>query len=142
MSALAATMSRWPFTQRNRGGSVGTLPTPNSSRPDREDAPIHRVMLSLTHQLEVSRATHYLLQHLDCDGWSVGSRHDHQLVVQLTRGGDATYGVAYDCSPAVEKAVYHGNRAWALTIIPLRGKDNLPADKVTEIKAGLGELHG
>ena len=52
------------------------------------------------------------------------------------------YGVTYDCTPDVEKAVYHGSRTWALTIIPLHGNDNLPVAKVAEIKAGLGHLHG
>lgn len=139
---LAAVISRWPFTRRNRLGRICTLPAPNSPRFDQQDIPIQRVTLSLAHHLDVSRATQYLLRQLDCDGWHVACRHDHQMVVQLTRGGVATYGVSYECSPAVEKAVYHGSRAWALTIIPLHGIDNLPAHKVTEIKAGLGELHG
>lgn len=95
----------------------------------------------MTHHLDVSRVTQHLVHQLDCDGWHVACRHDHQMVVQLTRGGVAAYGVSYECSPAVEKAIYHGSRAWALTIIPLHGQDNLPAHKVTEIKAGLGELH-
>ena len=69
-------------------------------------------------------------------------QHDHQSVVQFTRDSVARYGVSYECSPAVQKAVYHGSRAWALTIIPLHGRDNLSAEKVAEIKAGLAALHG
>ena len=99
-------------------------------------------MLPLRHHLDVTLATEYLLHQLDCDAWHVACRHDHQLVVQLTRAGMARYCVTYDCSPAVEKAIYHGSRAWAMAITPLHGEDNLAAQKVAEIKAGLGELHG
>ena len=137
---LAAAIGRWPFIQRNRLRAICSRSAPNSSCPDQEDIPIQRVTLSLTHHLDVSRATQHLQHQLDCDGWHVGCRHDHQVVVELTRGGVAAYGVSYECSPAVEKAIYHGSRAWALTIIPLHGNDNLPAHKVAEIKAGLSEL--
>lgn len=139
---LAAAISRWPFTQRDRLAAICTRAAPNSCRSDQQEMPIRRVTLSLTHHVDVSRATRYLQHQLDCDGWHVGCRHEHQLVVQLTRGGVAIYGVSYECSPTVEKAIYHGGRAWALTIIPLHAKENLPAHKITEIKVGLGELHG
>ena len=99
-------------------------------------------MLPLRHHLDVNVATEYLLRAVDCDDWHVVCRHDHQLVVQLTRGGVARYCVSYDCTPAVEKAVCHGSRAWAMAIIPLDAEDSLPAHKVAEIKAGLGELVG
>jgi hypothetical protein len=100
------------------------------------------VALQLRHHVDVTQATEYLLRQLDCDGWHVACRHDHQLVVQLTRGGRVKYGVSFDCSPTVEKAVCHGSRAWGMIITPLHGEDNLPAPKVAAIKAGLGELHG
>ena len=90
----------------------------------------------------MSRAAQYLTQQLGCDSWHVECRHDHQLVAQLTSNGIARYGVSFDCTPPVEKAVYHGSRTWALTIIPLHGRENVPPDKVTGIKAGLGQLHG
>jgi hypothetical protein len=100
------------------------------------------VTFSLRHHLDVNQATQYLLHPLECDGWHVASRHEHQLVVQLTRGGTSRYGVAYDCSPPSEKAVCHGSRAWALAIIPVHGEGSLSARKIAEIKAGLAELHG
>lgn len=98
--------------------------------------------MSLRHHLDVNLATEFLLHRLSCDGWHAASRHDHQLIVQLTRGGEVRYCVAYDCSPAVEKAVCHGSRAWALTVTPLHGEDNLSARQVAELKAGLSELQG
>ena len=121
---------------------ICTRSAPDSARLDPSESPIERVTLSLPHHLDVSQVTQRLTHQLDCDGWHVGCRHDHQVVVQLTRGGVARYGVSYECSPAVEKAVYHGSRAWSLTIIPLHGSDNLTAEKVTAIKASLAELHG
>lgn len=139
---LAAAISRLPFLRQNRLATICTRSAPDSARLDPSESPIERVTLSLPHHLDVSQVTQRLTHQLDCDGWHVGCRHDHQVVVQLTRGGVARYGVSYECSPAVEKAVYHGSRAWSLTIIPLHGSDNLPAEKVTAIKASLAELHG
>jgi len=46
----------------------------------------------------------------------------------------------YECTPAVEKGIYHGSRAWAMTIIPLHSEADLPATKVAEIQAGLSGL--
>jgi hypothetical protein len=109
--------------------------------PHREAVPPQRVPLPLRQHLDVNLATAFLRNQLGCDAWHVAGRHDHQLVLQLTRGEMARYCVAYDCSPAVEKAVCHGSRAWAITITPLHAEDNLSAQKVMEIKAGLGELH-
>jgi hypothetical protein len=62
----------------------------------------------------------------------------------LSGGGAGWLDTAfcYDCSPPVEKAIYHGSRAWALTLIPLHEEDNLAADKVATIKAGLARVHG
>ncbi|HEY9172890.1 MAG TPA: hypothetical protein VI136_11445 [Verrucomicrobiae bacterium] len=96
----------------------------------------------MAHHVEVTRLTQHLMHELGCDGWHAASRHEHQLVVLLTRGGLAKYCVAYDCSPACEKAIYHGSRAWALALTPLHVEDNLPAQKVMALKAGLGALHG
>jgi hypothetical protein len=99
------------------------------------------VALSLRHHLDVSLATQYLLHELDCDDWYVFCHRDHQMMVRLTREGTARYCVSYDCSAPVEKAIYHGSRAWAMTILPLRGEDNLQEQKVMEIKAGLSNLY-
>ena len=140
--ALEAAVSRWPFTRRNRLRKTCAPPSPIQAGPDTQTVTVQRVTLSLRHHLDVNLATRLLLHQLGCDDWHVACRHDHQLVVQLTRGGVAAYGVSYDCSPAVEKAVCHGSRAWAMVITPLHGEGNLLASKVAELKTGLGELHG
>ena len=98
--------------------------------------------LPLAHHIEVTRLTQYLVHELGCDGWHVASRHDHQLVVQLTRAGIAQYCVSYDCSPAFEKAIYHGSRAWAMTLTPRHAEDNLSMERVKALKTGFGALHG
>ncbi len=138
---LAAAISRLPFTRRHRPGTNCPPVLAESPRFDGQDIPIQRFTLSLAHHLDVSQAARYLMQHLDCDSWHVECRHDHQLVAQLTRNGAARYGVSFDCTPPVEKAVYHGSRTWALTIIPLHGRDNIPSHQLAEIKAGLAALH-
>jgi hypothetical protein len=114
---------------------------PNPSHCEQTAMPVRRVALPLPHHLDVNGATHYMVGQLDCDRWHVACRHDHQLVVQLTRGGRARYCVAYNCSPSVERGIYHGSRAWAMVITPLHGKDNLTAQREMEIKAGLHQLH-
>ena len=139
--SLAAPAGRWPFLRRHRRGGDCARSAPGDSRSPREANSPQRVPLPLRQHLDVNRATAYLRDQLACDGWHVAGHHDHQWVVQLTRGGVARYCVAYDCSPAVEKAVCHGSRAWALMITPLHGADNLSAARVMAIKAGLGELH-
>ena len=63
------------------------------------------------------------------------------MIVQLTRGAAARYCVCYDCTPDVEKAVYHGSRAWTIAISPLRSEDALRADQVAAIKNGLSDLY-
>ncbi len=138
----AAAAGRWPFARRNRQRRSCAQPDSKPSDLDPRAIPVERVTLALRHHVDVNLATPYLLHRLDCDDWHVACRHEHQLVVQLMREGTPRYGVTYDCSPAVEKAVCHGSRAWAMSIIPLHGEANLPAQQVAEIKAGLGELHG
>jgi len=138
---LAAPEDRWPSNRRSRRGATCVLPEPAAPRPQMDISPPRRVPLPLRQHLDVNLATAYLQHQLDCDDWHVASRHDHQLVVQLTRGGAAKYCVAYECSPEVEKAVCHGSRAWAMALTPLHGEDNLSAPSVMAIKAGLGELH-
>jgi hypothetical protein len=100
------------------------------------------VSFSLRHHLDVNQATEFLMHHLDCDDWHVACQHDHQRVVQLTRGGAARYCVTYECTPAVEKAVCHGSRAWALAITPVHGEDRLAETRVAELRGGLADLHG
>ncbi len=139
--SLAVPEGRWPFKGRSRLGETCVLPEPSAPRPHLDVNSPERVPLSLRQHRDVNLATAYLQHQLDCDDWHVAGRHDHQLVVQLTRGGVAKYCVTYDCSPAVEKAVCHGSRAWAMAITPLHGEDNLSATRVRAIQAGLGELH-
>jgi hypothetical protein len=138
---LAAAISRWPFFQRHGLEMTCAPPERSSPNPQSDSAPSHRVTLTLDHHLDVSLVTSFLVHQLGCDGWHVASRHDHQLVVQLTRGGVARYCLAYDCSPPIEKAVYHGSRAWALAIIPVHGEADLAENRVAEIKSGLAGLH-
>ena len=62
------------------------------------------------------------------------------LLMRLGQGIFASAGIVV--GRAVVRDIFHGSRAWALTIIPPHSKDNLPAHKVSEIKVGLGQLHG
>ncbi|MBI4660233.1 MAG: hypothetical protein HY735_15450 [Verrucomicrobia bacterium] len=101
----------------------------------------HRVDVRLVHQVDVSEATQYLVHQLNCDSWHVACRQEHRLIVQLTCGSSARYAVCYECTPPVEKAIYHGSRAWELSIIPLHDEDNLREGKVKNITAGLAGLH-
>ena len=58
----------------------------------------------------------------------------------LTKGAEDRYAVSFQCTPPVEKGIYHGSRAWSLSIIPLHGVAALPEAKENEIKGGLAEL--
>ncbi len=101
----------------------------------------HRVDVRLGHQVDVNEATQYLVHQLNCDNWHVACSQEHRLIVQLTNGAAARYAVCYECTPPVEKAIYHGSRAWEMSIIPMHSEDNLREEKVKGITAGLAELH-
>lgn len=100
----------------------------------------HRVDVRLVHQVDVGEATQYLVHQLGCDGWHVACQQEHRLIVQLTSGTSVRFAVCYECTPPVEKAIYHGSRTWEMSIVPLHDQDNLRAEKVKGITAGLGEL--
>jgi len=100
----------------------------------------HKIAVPLAHKLDVSKAAQLLLLQLDCDSWHVACHHDHQLVCRLAKGAVDRYVVDFQCTPAVDKAIYHGSKTWALSIIPLSGAQGLPETKVEEIKAGLARL--
>jgi hypothetical protein len=100
----------------------------------------HKFDVLLSHELDVSKAARFLLHQLHCDHWYVACHHEHQLVCHLTKGAEDRYAVSFQCTPPVEKGIYHGSRAWSLSIIPLHGVEALPEAKENEIKAGLAEL--
>jgi hypothetical protein len=100
----------------------------------------HKFEVLLAHEVDVSKAAKFLLHQLDCDNWYVACHHEHQLVYHLTKGTADRYAVSFQCTPPVEKGIYHGSRAWSLSIIPLHGVEALIAAKENEIKAGLAAL--
>ena len=100
----------------------------------------HKVDVPLAHHVEVSAATKCLLLQLGCDDWYVARHHDHLFVFHLTRSGADKYAVTYQCTAPVEKGIYHGSKAWSVSIIPLQPEDALPDDAVKAIKAQLAAL--
>ena len=100
----------------------------------------HKFDVLLAHEVDVSRAAKFLLHQLDCDHWYVARHQEQQFVYHLTKGAEDRYAVSFQCTPPVEKGIYHGSRAWSLSIIPLHGVEALPEAKQNEIKAGLAEL--
>ena len=61
---------------------------------------------------------------------------------RLAKGGVDRYAVSFQCTPPVEKAIYHGSKTWALWIIPLHGVGDLPEAKVKEIKTDWQDCKG
>jgi len=100
----------------------------------------HKVDLPLAHELDVSETTRFLLQELGCDSWYVVCHQEHLFVYRLVKGGVDRYAVSFQCTPPVEKAIYHGSKTWAFSIIPLHGVEDVPEAKVIGIKAGLAGL--
>jgi hypothetical protein len=100
----------------------------------------HKVDIMLPHPVDVSEATKYLLHQLDCDEWYVACHHEHLFVLHLTQAAVDRYAVRFECTSPVEKGIYHGSKAWSMSIIPLRGEDNLQEERVKEIRARLAEL--
>ncbi len=111
--------------------------------PEEETAAIqahphhHRIEFLPGHLVDVPQASHRLLQELKCDDWFVASRNDHQCVVRLMRAGVPHYAVSFQCAPCVNKAIFHGSRAWSVSIIPLHGEDALLPEALRRVKASL-----
>jgi len=100
----------------------------------------HKTDVQLVHLVDVNHAVQFLLPKLDCDSWYVVCHHEHQFVFHLTKKGADRFAVSFECTPPVDKAIYHGSKAWELSIIPLHGEGSLQEDAVEEIKAGLAVL--
>lgn len=100
----------------------------------------HKVDVLLAHEVDVGNATQILLHQLDCDRWYVACHRDHLFVYHLAKGAEDRYAVSFDCTPPVEKGIYHGSRAWSLAIIPLHNVGALPESKEHEIKSSLASL--
>jgi hypothetical protein len=93
-----------------------------------------------SHRIEVGEVAKYLLAALHCDEWYVACRHDHLLVIQLSQQGRHRYAVRFGCTSPVDKAIYHGSKAWSLSILALHEEDHLAPAKMEEIRAGLTKL--
>jgi hypothetical protein len=100
----------------------------------------HKIEVRLAHRVEVCEAAKYLAAALGCDDWYVACQHEHLLVAELIQQGQRKYAVRFECTLPVEKAIYHGSKAWWLTIIPLGEKGDLTAAQIAEVKAGLAKL--
>ncbi len=94
----------------------------------------------MKHLVEVSRLTHYLLNQLGCDEWHLACRHEHQLVIRLSKGSEARYAVCYECRPEVEKAVFHDSQTWGVSLIPLHSEYNLSSEQAAVIKTALTNM--
>lgn len=131
----------------NSGVSVAATPRDLASTEPREPLPpvagiphaehAHRVDMPLHHLVNTSEATRLLLQHFKCDDWYVACRNEHLLVLRLTRKGIPQYAVSYRCTPEVEKAVFHGSKTWAVSVIPLHSRDELTPEEIREVKVVL-----
>jgi hypothetical protein len=62
------------------------------------------------------------------------------VIVRLATGTRDRYALAFQCRPDVEKAVLHGGRAWAVSLIPLSPGENLEEDKVRAVRSLLAGL--
>ena len=100
----------------------------------------HKVAVPMAHRVDVGEATKHLLHRLGCDGWYVASHHENVFVFHFTQGGVDRYAVCFECTMPVEKGIYHGSKAWSVSIIPLGSGDDLPAEVVKEITDGLAML--
>jgi hypothetical protein len=100
----------------------------------------HKVDFPLAHHVDVGEAISYLVHQLECDNWYVACHHEHLFVFRLTLGSADKYAVKLECTAPVEKGVYHGSKAWFLSISPLHNSANLTEDEVKRLEAGLAAL--
>jgi hypothetical protein len=100
----------------------------------------HKVDVRLAHHVDVSEAISYLIHELGCDSWYVACHHDHLFVFRLTRDSTDRFAVRFECTAPVEKGIYHGSKAWSLSLSPLHDETCLTEEKVKQLQAGLAEL--
>jgi len=100
----------------------------------------HRVDVLLAHEVDVSKAAKFLLHQLDCDNWHVACHQEAQFVYHLTKGTEDRYAVSFQRTAPVAGGIYHGSRAWSLSIVPLHGVTALSEAKEHEVKVGLAAL--
>lgn len=99
--------------------------------------PSHTVDIRPSHRIEVGEVAKYLLSLLDCDEWHVACQHDHLQIIHLSRHGRQKYAVRFECTAPMEKGIYHGSKAWSLSLVPLSPDDQLSSGTLAEIRAGL-----
>jgi hypothetical protein len=100
----------------------------------------HKVDIPLQHHVEVTKATQFLVQELACDDWYVACHREHLFVYHLTHAGTDRYALCFQCTPPVEKGIYHGSKAWGLSIIPLHHAPAPESINVARIRTGLATL--
>jgi hypothetical protein len=97
----------------------------------------HKIDVPLAHQVDVSESIHFLLQLLGCENWYVACHHERLFVVRLTRGHADRFAVRFECTAPVEKGIYHGSKAWSLSISPLHDEAGLSSEMIKQVQAGL-----
>ena len=133
--------SRWSrFLFKARSGGRGLRdPAVLTKAVESKAIEFSRVEMKLPHLLDVNLATQILLKELGCDEWYVACRHDHQVIVRLAKASIVTFAISFQCRPEVEKAIYHGGRAWALSIIALVPEANLSSSQIESVRAALSD---
>lgn len=100
----------------------------------------HAITVDLSHRIDASRAAEYLTHALHCVHWHVVCNHDHNLIVHLSGGEADRFAVSFECTPPVDKAIYHGSRTSHLAIVPLHTEAELSPETVNELRVGLAAL--
>ena len=100
----------------------------------------HKIDVPLAHHVEVGAAVKYLLEALDCDDWYVAWHQEHLFVYHLTKGGMDKYAARFEGTAPVEKGIYHGSKAWALSLVPLGHELDLTQERAKELGIELGRL--
>ncbi len=101
---------------------------------------LNRIELRLPHRVDVSEIASHLLGPLGCDAWVVVCHHEHLLVLHLSQGDRLRYAVQIECTTPLEKAIFHGSKACALSIIALSEGNTLSPEQIADLKARLSHL--
>ena len=113
------------------GGLDGqSIPAPGTSPAEHG----HKFDFRLAHPAEVSQVLHVLLQNLGCDHWYVACHREHLFVYHLTSHGVDRYAACFQCTPPVDKGIYHGSKAREFSIIPLAAGHSLGPNEVEQIE--------
>ena len=97
----------------------------------------HKLEIRFVHPVETNKIAQSLTLFLGCDTWYVVCQREHLMVIHLTSEGTDRYALTCDSTHPIDKAIYHGGKTHALSLMPLGDQPELTAMQQEQIRGFL-----